>query len=76
MAKRKTSVPTVEFDVKERRKAYGIHLSDLSKELGVSRHNLTKMEERKAIPIADYDEFHKLQPIMFPAREELSAAQG
>ena len=72
MAKRKTMVQTVNFDVK----AYGIHLSDLSKELGVSRHNLTKMEERRAIPINDYDKFHKLQPIIFPAREGVNVAQG
>lgn len=66
MAKRKERI---EFDLKGKRKYYGLTATAVAKKIGVSRVTLHRMEEEKAIPVDRYLQFHNICPELFPINE-------
>lgn len=63
MAKRKERI---EFDLKGKRKYYGLTATAVAKKIGVSRVTLHRMEMEKAIPVDRYMQFHSICPELFP----------
>lgn len=67
----KKSDDYVVLDLKALRKKYGITMVSMSKDIGIHRITLKKMEDDHRIPVCYYEIFHERLPIAFPPIEEM-----